>query len=42
MQLRAVTVLDAYQHGLTLSLSDMNPNPVLTPDLFSPPTQSGS
>lgn len=42
MQLRAVTVLDGYQRGLTLSLSDMNPNPVLTPDLFSPPTQSGS
>ena len=38
LHLNAVTVTDAYQRSLTLSLSEMNLNPVLTPDLFKPPT----
>ena len=37
LHLNAVTVTDAYQRSLTLSLSDLNPNPVLTPGLFAPP-----
>jgi outer membrane lipoprotein-sorting protein len=37
MQLRAVTITDAYQHRSTLSLSDINPDPALTPGLFAPP-----
>ncbi len=37
LHLNAVTVTDAYQRSLTLSLSDMNLNPTLTPDLFKPP-----
>jgi outer membrane lipoprotein-sorting protein len=41
LHLNAVTVTDAYQRSLTLRLSDMNPNPVLTPDLFKPPTPPG-
>jgi outer membrane lipoprotein-sorting protein len=43
LHLDAVTVTDAYQRSLTLSLSDMNMNPTLTPDLFRPPsTLTGS
>ncbi len=38
LHLNAVTVTDAYQRSLTLSLSDMNINPTITPDLFKPPT----
>jgi outer membrane lipoprotein-sorting protein len=37
LQLQAVTVTDAYQRSSTLSLSDMNPDPALKPDLFAPP-----
>jgi outer membrane lipoprotein-sorting protein len=37
MQLQAVTVTDAYQHSSTLTLSDINMAPALTPDLFAPP-----
>jgi len=43
LRLAAVTVTDTYQRSLTLSLSDMNRNPKLTPDLFQPPVAgSGS
>jgi len=37
MRLQAVTVTDAYQHSSTLSLSDVDPDPKLTPALFAPP-----
>ncbi len=37
LRLRAVTVTDTYHRSLTLSLSDMNQTPILTPDLFQTP-----
>jgi outer membrane lipoprotein-sorting protein len=37
LHLNAVTVTDAYQRSSTLSLSDMDLNPALTPDLFKLP-----
>ena len=35
--LRAVTVSDPYHRNLTLTLSDLDTAPVLTPQLFQPP-----
>jgi outer membrane lipoprotein-sorting protein len=40
LQLQAVTVTDAYRHSSTLTLSGINLNPALTPDLFAPPAGS--
>jgi outer membrane lipoprotein-sorting protein len=37
LQLQAVTVTDAYQNSSTLTLSGINLDPALTPDLFAPP-----
>ena len=37
LHLNAVTVTDPYQRNLTLSLSGMDANPAITPDLFKPP-----
>jgi outer membrane lipoprotein-sorting protein len=41
LHLNAVTVTDAYQRSLTLSLFDMDVHPTITADLFKPPS-SGS
>jgi outer membrane lipoprotein-sorting protein len=37
LRLNAVTVTDSYQRSLTLSLTDMDTAPALTPDLFKAP-----
>lgn len=42
LHLNAVTVTDAYQRSETLSLTDMNTSPALTPDLFKPPVAPGA
>lgn len=40
LRLIAVSVTDPYRRVRTLALSDIDPNPVLTPDLFVPPARS--
>jgi outer membrane lipoprotein-sorting protein len=42
LRLQAVTVTDAYQRSSTLSLSDIDTAPVLTPDLFAAPVGPGT
>jgi outer membrane lipoprotein-sorting protein len=42
LRLQAVTVTDAYQRSSTLSLSDIDVAPVLTPDLFVAPAGPGA
>ncbi len=36
--LRAVSLTDPYHRNLTLTLSELNPDPALTPELFQPPS----
>ena len=38
LQLRAVSVTNPYRQVLTMQLSGLDPDPVLTPELFQPPT----
>ena len=40
--LQAVTVTDAYQRMLTMRLTDIDAAPMLTPDLFQPPSATPS
>jgi outer membrane lipoprotein-sorting protein len=42
LRLQAVTVTDAYQRSSTLSLSDIDTAPALTPDLFAAPVGPGA